>query len=233
MADVLVYTATYGGYDQPHPQAVQDIPVDWLCLTDDTDLVAPEPWLTLPVPAQRGHPNMAAKVHKCQPPWQLGDWTHAIWIDANMEVTAPGFVWSALAAVHDGMAVWRHPRRTSVWGEAAASLGAEGQGRYDPLPIMEQIGSYTREGYRDECGLFACGTVVWTPRASETVGTMWLAECDRWGYQDQLSLPVVCWRLGVRPGLFYPEQIERRCIPRGADYLANRWLRIHPHGGRP
>jgi hypothetical protein len=29
----------------------------------------------------------------------------------------------------------------------------------------------------------------------------WLAECLRWTYQDQLSLPYLLWRHNVRPAL--------------------------------
>lgn len=248
MADVLIYTANFGRYDNVFTQTAQDVPVDWICLTDDPTFVAPAPWCTVPVSPRHDHPNLGAKVYKAQPPWGMGDWSVAIWIDANMEITEPAFAREACRFVHDGMATWAHPRRDCVYDEGEVCLpgGKEAQGgRYENLPIVDQLASYRAEGYPPHRGLFASGTLVWTPAASALVGRAWLAECERWGFQDQLALPVVCWRLGIEPGIFGVHQIERRYSskrPRRIRgevvgdqpyYLANRWLRIWPHARAP
>jgi len=246
MADIVVYTANYGAYDRTVPQRKQDIPVDWIYITDGQ--AAPEIgdedhaiWDVRVIEPKHEHPNLAAKVYKAQPPWDLGDWTYAVWIDANMEITEPGFVREAMQYLHHGMATWDHPRRDCVYdeGEVCIPGGKEAQdGRYENLPLQEQMDAYRAEGYPEHFGLFASGTIVWTRGASELVGEAWLAECEKWGFQDQLALPVVCWRLGIEPGVFGIQQIERRYSPRvtwrqrargDAFYLANRWLRIWPH----
>lgn len=239
---MLIYTANYGTYDTVLPQAEQDVDVDWLCITDDPHYEAPAPWRTLAVPPAHQHPNLAAKVHKAQPPWQLGDWTHAIWIDANMEITDTGFARNAIPYVHDGVAAWQHPRRDCVYDEAAASIGPESQGdRYANLPITEQMAAYRAEGYPAHAGLYATGTLVWTPDGAP-FGKAWITECEQWGFQDQLCFPVVAWRLGIVPGVFGVHQVERRYSPRVSararaqgvpHYLGNRWLRIHPHTREP
>jgi hypothetical protein len=226
VAEVVIVTAIYGGVDRLRPQVEQDITAEWLCFTDEPTLPAPTPWGVIYDPPAYNHPNMAAKFHKCQP--QVSD-TDVVWIDANMEVTSPSFAREALAARHEGIAVWRHPRRDCIYDEAEASLGAEGQGgKYAGLPIREQVAHYRAEGHPEHGGLFACGTVAWdlSGRSVSDLGAEWLEECDRWSYQDQLSLPVVARRAGVVPGVFPVRQIERR--RRG--WLENRWLRIHPHG---
>lgn len=245
VADVLIYTANFGGYDTIRSQVAQDIDVDWIALVDDGATIAPAPWCTVHVTPQCEHPNLAAKVYKAQPPWELGEWTHAIWIDSNMQITDSMMARQALACLHDGMAVWKHPRRDCVYDEGNICLpGAlEGQdGRYENLPIEAQLAAYRAEGYPAHHGLFATGTTVWTPEASSTVGRAWLDECRKWGFQDQLALPVVCWRMGVQPGIFGLHQIERAYSPRVSArqramgkpfYLGNRWLRIWPHTREP
>lgn len=247
---VLVYTANIGGRDRPRPQAAQEgADVQWLYATDDPGVVVPAPWYPVCVrPHPELHPNMAAKWHKTHPPT---GWDAVVWIDSSMEVTSPRFVAEAVASLEGkALATWRHPRRDSVYDEAEASLGAESQGgRYASLPIRAQMAAYRAEGYPDAHGLYACGTVVWTAAAA-TLGQAWWDECVRWGYQDQLSFPVVCWRAGVVPAVFPFAQIERRGSARsrapgsagwsaGAQFarggahrepwLENRWLRIHPH----
>ena len=247
MADVVIYTANFGAYDNTLPQVEQDIPVDWIYLTDGAaypELGGDEHavWNVHVVEPKHAHPNLAAKVYKAQPPWELGDWTHAIWIDANMQITEPSFAREAMAFINDGMATWAHPRRDCVYDEGAVCIpgaGPEAQnGRYRNLPLQEQMDAYRAEGYPEHNGLYASGTMIWTPPASEKVGRAWLEECERWGFQDQLALPVVCWRLDVQPGIYGISQIERRYTPRvtwrqqlrgDPYYLANRWLRIWPH----
>lgn len=249
MADVVVYTANFGGYDHTVAQQPQDVDVDWLFLTDgialpDRSLDSRMRWRVEPVEPE-GHPNQAAKRYKAQPPWELGDWTHAIWIDANMEVTSPSFVREAIAAVNDGVAIWQHPRRECLYDEVLYSRpgGKESQGdRYANLDLDGQAAAYRAEGYPAKNGLVASGTIVWTRPASEKLGRAWLDEIERWGFHDQIAFPVVAWRLGLRPGLFPIPQIERRFTtmlsPRQRltgepSYLGNRWLRIHPHSRLP
>jgi hypothetical protein len=224
-ARAVVVTASYGGVDAALRSPVaQDIPVDWICFTDQADLKVPAPWKA--IHATGGdHPRLAVKGHKATPNVDCPD---VVWIDASMEITSSSFVRDALAARHDGVAVFTHPRRDCIYAEAAASLGVEGQGgKYAGQPLLEQVAAYRAEGHPEHGGLYACGVVAWDlsdPRAIE-VGRAWLAECERWSWQDQLSFPVVCRRHGVTPGVFPIRQIERR-TPR---FLANRWLRIHNH----
>lgn len=221
----VIISALYGGYDHLRPQVDQDIDVDWLVFTDDASLSAPAPWQVVFDPPAYDHPNMAAKLHKCSPRVSQRD---VIWIDASMQVTSRSFAREALHARHDGIATWKHPRRDDIYEEAEASVGTESQGgKYDGLPIREQVASYRAEGHPEHGGLFACGTIAWDlgQRSAVDLGAAWLAECVHWTYQDQLSLPVVCRRAAITPGTFPVPQIERR--HRG--WLENRWLRIHPH----
>jgi hypothetical protein len=225
-ARACVVTACYGGVDTVlRRPATQDIPVDWVCFTDQPDLAVPAPWQVVHAPPRFAHPGLAAKVHKTTP---TVDATDVVWIDASIEVTSRSFVRAALAARHDGIATFKHPRRQCIYDEAEASLGSEAQGgKYADQPLLDQVAAYRAEGHPEHGGLYACGVVAWdlaNPRAVE-LGRQWLAECERWSWQDQLSFPVVCRRLGITPGVFPVRQIERH----GRGFLANRWLRIHGH----
>lgn len=242
-----VITANYGNHDDPPYPPVGQLggPVEWLYFTD-SNIPAPEPWQTHHVAPHFQSSNLSAKVFKAMPSIIEGDATDVIWIDANMQITDPRFVTEALGYVNDGVAFWAHPRRDCVYDEATVCLpgGKEAQdGRYRNLPIAQQMDVYREEGFPEHWGLYATGTTVWTPAQSENLGKAWLDECERWGFQDQLSLPVVAWRLGVEPGVFGLHQIERRWSTppvsnrrRAAGepfFLANRWLRIWPHAREP
>lgn len=229
MGDVAIVSACYGGSDTIRHQAPQEIvDVDWILFTDDPLLEAPAPWNVIVKPLD-DPPNLAAKRFKLRPAGSVPH-PNIIWIDANMAVTSETFAREALAARHDGIATWRHPRRDCIYDEARASVGAESQGgKYDGLPILEQADHYRADGYPAHAGLYACGTIAWdtTDRRALELGAAWLAECEQWTIQDQISLPVVARRLGVEPGVFPHPQIDAARSFRG--YLGNRWLRIYPH----
>jgi hypothetical protein len=223
VASVAIVTANLGGYDTIREQAQQDTPVDWYAIVDDPATPVPAPWLQITIPtAQR--PRLAAKLFKMTP-WSLVDHDSLIWIDANTEITHPAFAREALACRRDGVAMFEHPRRDCIYMEAEASVGAESQGgKYADQPIAGQVARYRATGHPEHGGLFACGTIAWdaTHELAREFGAAWLAECERWSIQDQLSAPVIARRLGMNPGVFPFAQISR-------GYLGNKWLRIHPH----
>lgn len=246
MADVLIYTANFGRYDTVREQVAQDIDVDWLCITDPDTTEVPAPWAHQVRVPLTGHPNLGAKLLKVAPPADVSDWTHAIWIDANMEVTAPTFAREAIAAVHDGIAVWEHPRRDCLYDEIEASApgGKESQrDRYRNVPLREQAAAYRADGFPENWGLYASGTIVWTrtPEA-RAISAAWTEQVLRWGFHDQVALPYVAWKLGVQPGVFPIPQLERRYSAQLSSreramgvpfWLGNRWLRIWDHSRQP
>lgn len=224
MARVVVITANYGSMDCVRPQAEQDIAVDWVCVTDQPSF-PPLPWRSAPRKAAVLDPRLAAKTAKMTPWDVIPGYDFYIWIDASMEVTSPSFAREALEDLGDApVAVWRHPRRDCVYEEAAASVGAESQGKYDPVALAKQTGWYAECGLQPHSGLYACGTVAWNMAhpGTSSIGYSWLNENDVWSVQDQLSLPFVFHMLGGAPALFRHDQMD------GWD-PRNPWLRIHPH----
>ena len=224
----LVMTANFGGRDRPRPQTQQFGDVDYLYVTDDPDTPVPFPWTVEVHEREHEVPNLAAKWWRTHPPFDRG-YDHVIWLDANMEMRIPQFTSYCIDAIHDGIAVWNHPRRNCIVDEMEASLGPEAQGgRYDHLPLRAQVESYLAEGYPRHNGLYATGTFVWTPPAAKAIGDEWYDECVKWGYQDQLSFPVVCWRHDITPGVFPLPQIASRYNARQG-WWANQWVILHDH----
>lgn len=224
---VTVLTACFGGYDELRPQAAQDVDVEWVAYTED-HRPTPPPWSAIRVSETAvvgySHPRLVAKRHKVL--HAAGCGADVVWIDANTEITDPSFVRRALAARHDGIAVFRHPDRDCVYEEAEASLRLCPE-KYSGQRIREQVDHYRTEGHPDHAGLYACGTVAWDWSAptSHAIASAWWAEIERWTYQDQLSLPVVLRRLGVEPGILPARQTEKR----GRGWIGNRYQRIWPH----
>lgn len=223
---MIVYTACFGGFDSFQPQAPQDIAVDWYAFTDNQDAEVPEPWKAIVVPGKYDVPRMSAKWYKLQP-HRIEEFTgtrDVVWIDANMQITEPSFAAGALASRRNGFAAWRHPERDCIYEEAVVSVRLSKYTRR----VIHQVEHYRAEGHPQHGGLFACGTLAWdtSQRRVNQLGDAWLAECEAWTYQDQLSLPVVCRRMNFQPGVFPLDQLGRRVAQ---PWIENDWLRIHRH----
>lgn len=230
----LVYTANIGGHDRAWSatEQVGGIEVDWLYVTDQPSLIVPPPWQRSLVRQEAEHPNMRAKRFRTHPPFTLSEpaYDYCIWIDASMQVRSARFVREAIAACGDApVALWKHPRRDCVYQEIGASLDGESQDdRYRRVPLVEQGIAYRDEDYPAHNGLYATGTIVWRNcDEARALGSAWYEECQRWGYQDQVSFPVVAWRLGVTPAVF--PHTQTRLFNRRLRHFANAWMLIHEH----
>jgi hypothetical protein len=200
VARVAVYTAIYGGYDLLHPQPSSP-DVDYICFTDADDLDAPPNWHIERRAPRYAHPRLSAKWFKMHPDKELPSHRYTIWIDGCMKVASASFAEEAMSALNDsGIAVFRHPDRDNIADEVVAS---EPLAKYAGLALADQVLHYQRCGFELCHGLYACGVIV-RDNASERISDLnrlWMEENVRRSYQDQLSFPYVCWKLGLTPGV--------------------------------
>lgn len=211
--DLAIVSANFGGCDEVFAHEPQDIPVEWIYFTDSQDLDVPGRKVVRLQPNGL-HPCLAAKRFKLQPPVAH---RFVIWIDANIRIQSSQFAREALTYIEDGLAVHRHPFRDCIYQEAVETILTP---KYDGLPIAEQVRHYHRgDQYHPRSGLYACGVIAWDrehPKVDQ-FGRAWMHECERWTWQDQLSFPVICKRLGIKPGVFPHDQYE------------SPWFRVERH----
>jgi hypothetical protein len=129
--------------------------------------------------------------------WRLRPYDYLIWIDGSIRIISPDFAGRLIGEIEHSMAMVVHPDRDCICDEATETIA---WGKYPPGPITEQVEAYRREGYPAHNGLIAGGVIARKTRAPHAarINEAWWAEQQRWTDQDQLSLPVVLWRLGTR-----------------------------------
>ena len=215
MARACIYTAIYGEYDDLAEQPPQSVPTDFVCFTDGVPRAVP-PWAVVRN-RRRGHlsPRMRAKFfkvlsHRVFPrgrpamletfPFGLRGrrypYDYVIWIDASIRITRADFAEMMIAEIGQaGMSMIVHPDRDCVYDELDATIA---WGKYQAAPVTEQVASYRQEGYPAHRGLMAGGLITRAcgDLSVAQINEAWWAEQVRWTDQDQLSLPVVLWRLG-------------------------------------
>ncbi len=187
-----ILTAVYASYDSLKPLRIQDTPHEAICVTDDPSLHA-DGWTVVYEPREGVHPNLAAKTPKMCP-WRYTDAETVIWIDASFNVSS----WSLISDLDKyEFGQFDHPERDCIYQEADVSAG---MAKYPGEAVRAQAAHYESKGHPPHWGLWATGLIVrhHTPEV-EAFGEAWLAENERWTYQDQVSQPFVLRNFGLRP----------------------------------
>jgi hypothetical protein len=193
---IAVVSSVYGGYDEPAMPVAQDVPCEFVLVTDRP--YDRPPWRTVVEPRPQLHPRLAAKLAKCRPDL-YADADVYVWVDASVVIRSPGFAWWATTHVgqHSPIAQVPHPWRSSVVDEAEASVALP---KYAGLAVREQAAHYVAAGYPDGWGLWATGLIAYrNDPAVWDFGDAWLREQVAWTYQDQISEPPLLHALGLKP----------------------------------
>lgn len=190
---VTLLTAVYDNYDSLREICVQDIPHEAICVTDNPNL-ASETWNVIYEPRPDRHPNLAAKSPKMCP-WRYTDADLTIWLDASFEIISYDFL--AAVSKFAPLGQFSHPDRACIYAEGNYSTGLR---KYSDLPLEAQMADYRNRGHPEHWGLWATGVIVrqHTPEI-EAFGEAWLAECEKWSFQDQVSEAVILREHGLRP----------------------------------
>ena len=167
-----IVSANVGSYDRPATHVAQSVPVDYVTVTDNPG---------------GGEPRRVAKGPKLRPWLWAPDGGPWIWLDAAFDVVSPAFVADMLELVgSQPVAMFEHPFRDCLYDEA------------DAVGARHQANHYRMLGVPAGLGLWAAGVIVYTTPC-EYLANVWAAELAAWCLRDQVSLPVVLERVGVRP----------------------------------
>ena len=198
-ANICIYTAIAGDYDDLKPIPPQIMAVDQIAFLDRQPMFH-QGWQIVALEDEDEHPRMLAKHPKLMPhmvPELLG-YDYTIWIDGSVEVTGNLFAAFMVNCIkRSGWAMYRHPLRDCIYDEAVASI-EENPKKYAHLPMMEQVESYRATGMPEHWGLYQCTIIVRDMRRMDVkdAGLAWWVENTNWTYADQLSLTYVLWANG-------------------------------------
>jgi hypothetical protein len=205
-----VYTTIFGKYDKLRSIPQQSVNVDYICICDEIpdfeNEEAAKQWHIVKVAKKPEYNNsrMQAKHYKLLPfeIVELIVYDNLIYIDASFKVINRQFVRFCLSSLtNKRFTLCKHPVRRMIKEEAyKSSLLA----KYDGQRVLTQVEDYHFEGYNNQVSLFACGLMVRNNRSMpvRTVCKAWMMECINHTYQDQISLPYVCWKNNFIPDTF-------------------------------
>jgi len=117
-----------------------------------------------------------------------------IWVDANVRARIHPLL--LMEKYTEELIGQRHWRRKCLYEEAEACVQLE---KDSPEMLRAQVERYRQDGMPEKWGL--CQTQVLIRRntaAIQRLNRMWWNEIKRGSCRDQVSLPWVCWKLGMR-----------------------------------
>jgi len=193
MPKLVVYTALYGNYDtlrdQPH-----NPDVEYRCYGD-----TPQPSKTWKFIKQNRHqPTVVrdARRVKTLSHYYVTQCMYCTWMDTNLLLWDDPLKICEKYLKDADFALFRHPHRDCIYDEVRACI----EYRKDKPEIMKrQVERYRAEGYPEHGGLASTGFLL--RRQTEAVirfNEMWWAEIENGSHRDQLSLPYVHWKTGLK-----------------------------------
>jgi GT2 family glycosyltransferase len=193
-ARYVVYTAVIGGYDELKPIAYIPPNCDLVAFSDHPLEVAG--WKVLPLNYLNRDPVRASRFVKLHPHLYFPEYTHSIWMDANIGVRGDIGAFFDSLPDHASVSAFKHPLRDCVYDEGAECIAR----RKDEEDIIARhLQRYKDKGVPESIGLWETNLLVRRhndPACIELMGKWW-QEIQIGSRRDQLSLPVVQRELGT------------------------------------
>lgn len=119
-----------------------------------------------------------------------------IWLDGNVRLMIPPARVVKKWLGDADLAIFDHNDRHCLYQEA---LFCTRKGKGSAARLRGQMQAYRKSGMPQNWGLAETKCVIRrnTP-AMQQLNKMWWAEIERHSLRDQVSLPFVCWKLGIR-----------------------------------
>ncbi len=197
-ARVVMYTAVSGGYDAifPHIFLVEDW--DYVCFTDQPDMVKGV-WECRKLEHRFGiDHNRNAKYYKMFPQKLFPEYDYSIWIDANCDVLGEDLSIAAYAAMDERMALSAplHEHRKCVYKEITKLIALK-KDSYAKIKEWESI--LESSHYPHDNGLYALG-IIFRRHNDPTVAALmeeWWQIIQRYSKRDQISFVYLLRKYGI------------------------------------
>jgi len=197
-SEIVVYTAIFGDHDVLIDPQIVESGVDYVCFTDDETLRS-DVWeirnmtpMTDPALSNRRIKTLAHEY--------LEKYDTSVYIDGNIQIVGrvEPLVEDYLST--SDFAVYKHPKRTSVFEEAEACIE---RSKAEEGPVREQLKDYRDVGFPDNQDLSENRILFRRHKKPEIKKLMWSwwREVSERVNRDQLSLMFVLWKHNVEYNL--------------------------------
>jgi len=161
------------------------------------NITARHTWKMMPVGNREWSSRQTARYYKCMPHTVLPEADVWIWVDSNVRLlVSPEELVSRWLPTGCDLATFDHSQRNCLYDEVVACIN---QRKDSAALLRRQMQAYLADGMPHNWGLAETRVVIRrnTPQI-RTLNEMWWNEIKTRSVRDQVALPYVCWKLGVR-----------------------------------
>ena len=199
---ICCYTTIFGDYDEPKNIINQTLKnIDYFIITDNPNIQHPQyKTIVVDFPRKDLHNNLQAKFHKFFPQEnkELSKYYLFIFIDAGIEIKKVNYFEQLINNFNNDIALYAHPDRDCIKDECSVSLTLD---KYKTENIRVQTDDYLKS-LPEHWGLYACGIQI--KKNNDIVNNLmksWWHECIKYSFQDQISLPFILNKQGIKPDI--------------------------------
>ena len=190
---IAVYTAITGDYDELITPTYINENFDYICFTDNKDLVS-DFWEIRLMEDLNLDKVKKARRYKVLPHIYLQEYEYSLWVDANFKIIGDleDFINKYWVNNHPMMCII-HPERDCIYDEAKSCITL----KKDSEEVIEsQIEKYKKEAYPKNYGLISSGILFRKHHDPKVIKLMedWYHEIINNSRRDQLSFNYVCWK---------------------------------------
>lgn len=193
---LVVYTALFGDYDLLRDPVGEFGDVDFVCFTDQAQLVS-QVWDIIHVPAEGRSQVELNRLYKFFPHKFLKEYTMSFYVDSNIQIKEKAReLFQFLTESTHAFVLPDHFARNCIYQEAEIIVKSK---KGDPDLVVTQMRSYKKEGFPENYGLTENNLIFRRHHDPNIIAAMelWWDEFFQKTKRDQLSLMYVLWKLNI------------------------------------
>ena len=201
---IVIYTCIMGGYDDLKEPLLSFDNVDYICFTDDAAKLrqaANTKWIIKQIPVQVAEAydkTLSNRYIKMHPKELFPDADYTLYVDGNIGLQSFIGPYLMQTKTKTGIAIFSHSQRQCAYVEAKVCISRR---KGSKEAIEHQMQDYQKAGFPKNYGLYEC-TIIATdlknPFSTELLEKWWQEFLCCKSYRDQLSLPFVIWKFGLK-----------------------------------
>lgn len=206
----VVYTCLTGGYDSLKEHRYVDDDWDYVCFTDNKELLAQKKcgiWEIRPLAYVGADSTRSSRYHKINPHKLFPDYEQSIWCDGNVCICSP-YLFRQIRRRKKSLLVPVHFVRNCIYEEFAEveKLG------YETVDVLrKQRELIEQSGFPEHFGLAETNVLYRRHNEPEIIKLMenWWYFIANYSKRDQLSFSYVLWKKGYKIKDFFIKNARR------------------------
>ena len=195
----VVYTCIVGNYDALIQQAYVDSEWDYVCFTDNPEMLKNEyigHWKIRPLYLSDLDKTRINRFHKINTHIVLPEYEESLYIDANVNILSP-FIFDLIKARNSDLLISRHFSNTCAYEHSKWILSYNID---DPVKVNDFLRLMKKSGFPANYGMTE-NNIIYRKHNKDSIKIIdedWWSFVKNYSKRDQLSLSYVLWKHNIK-----------------------------------